>query len=105
MMNLKKRFSEQLDARRIIANSIAFQDFLRCFLSRPQKALLFHQRTRIGSLDLKTGPLSSQAEEEDPLGDFTSAKFEKDLINFEPITNLDKNLLLGVLFEKGIVQK
>ena len=36
VMNLSKRYSEQLDVRRIISNSIAFQDFIRCFLSKPQ---------------------------------------------------------------------
>ena len=107
VMDLSKRYSQQLDVRRIISNSIAFQDFIRCFLSRPQKALLFHQRTRISFLNSQESQKSDSSEDEDvnPLGNFTSAKFEKYLKYFEPQGMLDKKLLLGVLFNNGIIPK
>ena len=40
MQELVKFHTDQLDIRKIISNSIGLKDFLRCFLSEPQKALL-----------------------------------------------------------------
>ena len=107
VMDLTNRYSQQLDVRRIISNSIAFQDFIRCFLLRPQKALLFHQRTRISLLNSQDSQISDSFEDEggNPLGNFNSANFKKDLQNFKPQSLLDKKLLLGVLFDNGIVPK
>ena len=49
MQELVKFHTDQLDIRKIISNSIGLKDFLRCFLSEPQKALLSMQRTRIAT--------------------------------------------------------
>ena len=104
VINLKERFVQQLDIRRIISNSIVFNDFIRCFLSRPQLALLLHQRTRIGSLNPDTKQDSS-SQDDDLFGNLTDEKFKKEIKNFESRSLFDNNLILGVLFEKGIVPK
>ena len=41
----------------------------------------------------------------DPLGNFQSENFADDLQGYEPENMLDKNLVLGVLFEKGELPK
>ena len=88
VMRLYKRYIAQLDVRRIISNSLAIQDFLRCFLTRPQLSLLARQRTRIGA------PTSSSESEdaidgsllgsENPLRGYKSPSFAHDMHNFEP---------------------
>ena len=73
---------EQLDIRRIIANSISLQDFIRCFLTKPQQALLTHQRTRMGALNTDGEESSPEEADADPLGNFPSATFVEDLTSF-----------------------
>ena len=87
--------------RRIIWNSIAFEDFVRCFLTKPQKALLSRQRTRIGQLDSDQDIDTNMEGEDEPLGKFIAGNLEAELAGFEPKSSFDKKLLLGVLFEKG----
>ena len=90
---------KQLDVRHIISNSMAYNDFMRCFLSKPQRSLLSHQLSRIGLIDSDiNSPTSS---DKDPLGEFNSAQFGKDMESFEPRDIHDRNLVLGVLFQNG----
>ena len=71
---LLERYMKQLDIRVIIANSLAFQDFTHCFLSKPQQTLLSHQRSRI-SVDFSSNS-GEDNNNDDPLRDisFTSLK-------------------------------
>ena len=87
-----------LDIRSIIANQIAFTDFIRCFMSKPQLALLALQRTRTASIDSDDVQGSS---EDEPLGKFNFKKFEQALLDFEPKNKLERKLVQGVLFYKG----
>lgn len=87
-MRLQKRYLEQLDVRRIISNSIAFQDFIRCFLSKPQQALLAHQKTRIGSLQ-SDGTQDLTSDVDYPLGNLPSVNFADDLKGFDPQDKFD----------------
>ena len=62
-----------------------------------------HQRTRIGTVNSDDSQeLKADA---DPLGSFQSANFADDLQGYEPENMFDKNLVLGVLFEKGELPK
>ena len=40
-----------MDIRNLISNSIAINDFFKTFLSKRQKALLMHQKSRVVALD------------------------------------------------------
>ena len=51
MQTLQNYNTKQLDIRRIMSNSIALQDLLSSFLSKRQKALLAHQKSRVAQLN------------------------------------------------------
>ena len=57
-----------------------------------------HQRTRIGKLD--SDLLESDS---DPLGHYPSKNLKDDLKDYDPVSEMDSNLVRGTLFEKGIV--
>ena len=98
LKKLNRRYHTQLDIRSIIANQIAFTDFIRCFLSKPQLALLALQRTRTASIDSDD---VQDSDEDEPLGKFNFKRFEQTLVGFEPQNQLERKLVQGVLFYKG----
>ena len=91
---------EQLDIRRIIKNSISLQDFLRNSLTRKQKVLMAHQRTRVATLDHSSSESVNGIDA--PIGKIDALTFHQEIAGFEPKSHLDRQLIQGVLYRNGI---
>ena len=90
MQSLVKFHTGQLDIRKIISNSITLRDFLRSFLTQPQKVLLAHQRTRVATKKLSTAKKKASkfadhsSSDEEAFMKFSSSTFVQQMTEFEP---------------------
>jgi len=87
-----------LDIQRIISQSLGYKDFIRAFLTKPQKVILAHQRSRIAESDVSQSDESNSGKLLDPV------VLENALSSLDLQNQFDRNLLIGVLAKKGTLK-
>ena len=92
--------NRQLDIRSIMSNLVTVQDFLSAFLTKNQKVLLAHQKSRVLKLEESSdgsGQASFGDKSTDAVGKFNLARFKREMAGVAPADDFEWNLALGVL--------
>ena len=91
----------QLDIRSLVSSQIALKDFFRCYLSRQQRVLLAHQRTRVAVTSDDGEATDAYGSDNDPIGNIDQESFAKAMRGFKPSSAYERKMMQGVLFRRG----
>ena len=92
---INERFEEGLDIRKLVETATSLNLLMQIFLKKPAKLLFNHHRDRIVRIKkIKDHDESSNSDDK-------TEEFVKILTGFQPMSENERNLLLGVFPESG----